>query len=46
MLSGRSLNLVDLVNGGNPCVKAELLRPEDWPKVENPVELPNLRADG
>jgi hypothetical protein len=42
MLSGRSLNLVDFVNGGGPCgVKDELVRLEDWPKPESPVELPS-----
>lgn len=37
MLSGRSLNLVDFVNGGDPCAKVELVRLEGCPKLEKPV---------
>lgn len=37
ILSGRSLNLVDFVNGGGPVGKDELVRLEDWPTPENPV---------
>jgi len=42
MLSGRSLNLVDLVNGGGRWAEAELDRFNGWPK---PLELPNIRDE-
>ena len=48
-LSGRSLNLVDFVNGGGPCARDEPVRLEDWPRPENPVfwiGLPNLTVEG